>query len=195
MSQVRLRQGNLDFKVATYERFVTENGIPVAATTLSGTKGLNNNYTFNKNKRTMKRILFTLLVCVVCINSNAQNFKFQDLHGIWIVNGAYVQDEYGNTTFTTVDEAMGFALTGYKTTDVDGMYHSIFMAGDSKLRLPYKFEDGNMIKVYVLLDGILEKFATIEILSLVPKTKMVGRMSIKGGTTAKLEFTYIEPDE
>jgi hypothetical protein len=143
----------------------------------------------------MKRILFALLVCVVCINSNAQNFKFQDLHGIWIVNGAYVQDKYGNTTFTTVDEAMGFALTGYKTTDVEGMYLSIFMAGDSKLRLPYKFEDGNMIKVYVLLDGILEKFATIEILSLVPKTKMVGRMSIEGGTTAKLDFTYIEPNE
>ena len=143
----------------------------------------------------MKRILFTLLVCVACINLNAQNFKFQDLHGIWIVSGAYVQDEYGNTTLTTVDDAIGFALTGYKTTDVDGMYHSIFMAGDSKLRLPYKFEDGNMVKVYVLLDGILEKFATIEILSLIPKTKMVGRMSIEGGTTAKLDFTYIEPNE
>lgn len=181
--------------VEIYEMFVTGQGNIVEVIGGSGTRDLYNNYTFNKNKRTMKRILFTLLVCVACINLNAQNFKFQDLHGIWIVSGAYVQDEYGNTTLTTVDDAIGFALTGYKTTDVDGMYHSIFMAGDSKLRLPYKFEDGNMVKVYVLLDGILEKFATIEILSLIPKTKMVGRMSIEGGTTAKLDFTYIEPNE
>lgn len=138
----------------------------------------------------MKKIIFTLLAIVICIGANAQSFNFKDLHGIWVVNGVYVGEEY-----VTIEESLGFALTNYKVTDIDGMYHSVFMAWDSKLRLPYKFEDGNMIKVYVLIDGTLERFATIEILSLVPKTKMVGRMSIEGGTTAKLEFTYIEPNE
>jgi hypothetical protein len=39
--QARLRQGNLDFKVATYGRYVTVKGISVAVTDGVGTKGLN----------------------------------------------------------------------------------------------------------------------------------------------------------
>jgi hypothetical protein len=37
--------------VATYERYVTDKGISVVATGGVGMKDLNNNYTFNKNKR------------------------------------------------------------------------------------------------------------------------------------------------
>lgn len=169
---------------------MTGQGNIVEVTGGVGTRDLYNNYTFNKNKRTMKRILFTLLVCVACINLNAQNFKFQDLHGIWIVNGAYVGEEY-----VTIDESLGFALTNYKTTDIEGMYHSVFMAGDSKLRLPYKFINGNEVVVYSVIDGKIEPFANIQIISLIPKSRMVGWMSVKNGTKAKVEFLYIEPNE
>lgn len=138
----------------------------------------------------MKRILFTLLAIVICVGANAQSFNFKDLHGIWIVNGAYVGEEY-----VTIEESLGFALTNYRTTDIEGMYHSIFMAGDSKLRLPYKFINGNEVVVYSVIEGKIEPFADIQIVSLIPKSRMIGWMSVQNGTKAKLEFIYIEPNE
>lgn len=138
----------------------------------------------------MKKIIFTLLAIVICIGANAQSFNFKDLHGIWIVNGVYVGEEY-----VTIEESLGFALTNYKTTNVDSMYHSIFMAGDSKLRLPYKFINGNEVVVYSVIEGKIEQFADIQIVSLIPKSKMIGWMSVKNGTKAKVEFLYIKPNE
>jgi len=41
MSQARLRQGNLDFKVATYGRYVTDKETSVAVSVGDGTKDLN----------------------------------------------------------------------------------------------------------------------------------------------------------
>lgn len=139
----------------------------------------------------MKRIMFLVVVLImVATGANAQSFNFKDLHGIWIVNGAYVGEEY-----VTIDESLGFALTNYKTTDIEGMYHSIFMAGDSKLRLPYKFINGNEVVVYSVIEGKIEPFADIQIVSLIPKSRMIGWMSVQNGTKAKLEFIYIEPNE
>ena len=138
----------------------------------------------------MKKVIFTLLAIVICIGANAQSFNFKDLHGIWIVNGIYVGEEY-----VTIEESLGFALTNYKVTDIDGMYHSVFMANDTKLRLPYKFINGNEVVVYSVIKGKIEPFADIQIVSLVPKSRMIGWMSVQKGTKAKLEFLYIEPNE